>query len=178
MDAGLQPTPRHCTGRARSSHTKGRTGGLTQKGGVSAGEPRVMATQAAPGPDREDGLPVAAPWCPVSPLTVKGCSEYPWFQTPASPRRDVIRTGSGGCEHLNTSSAQTGGARQALAPRALRGAASLRLKAGMTTGAPGHRHLRCLNPAQGTRVPAGRGLDVPTAAGSGNHPLICTKRVF
>ena len=71
---------------------------------------RVTATRAAPGPDREDGLLVATPRCPMSPLTVKGCSEYPWFQTPASPRRDVIRTGSGGCEHLNTSSAQTGGA--------------------------------------------------------------------
>lgn len=73
-------------------------GGLTQKGGASAGEPGVTATQAAPGPDSEDVLPAAALRYPVSPLTVEGCSEYPWFQTPASPGRDGIRTGSGGCE--------------------------------------------------------------------------------
>lgn len=73
-------------------------GGLMQKGGASAGEPGVTATRAAPGPEREDVLPVAALRCPVFPLTVEGCSEYPWFQTPASPGRDGIRTGSGGCE--------------------------------------------------------------------------------
>ena len=73
-------------------------GGLTQKGGASTGEPGVTATRAAPGPDREDVLPVAALQCPMSPLTVEGCSEYPWFQTPASPGRDGIWTGSGACE--------------------------------------------------------------------------------
>lgn len=73
-------------------------GGLTQKGGASAGEPGVTATRAAPGPSKEDMLPVEALRCPVSPLTVEGCSEYPWFQTPASPGQDGIRTGSGGCE--------------------------------------------------------------------------------
>lgn len=110
MDAGLQPTPRHCTGRARSSHSKGRTGGLTQKGGVSAGDGHSGRPRPRQGGRAACGdSPVS-----VSPLTVKGCSEYPWFQTPASPGRDVIRTGSGGCEHLNTSSAQTGGAQTGL----------------------------------------------------------------
>lgn len=64
----------------------------------------------------------------------------------------------------------------------------MRLKAGVSTRAPGHRH-RCLEPSTGPGALAGRGLcgpgrgergglDVPTATSSGNHPSICTKKVF
>ena len=47
------------------------------------------------------------------------------------------------------------------APRALGGAASVRLRAGVSTRAPGHRHLHCLEPAQGPGALAGRGLRGP-----------------
>lgn len=54
------------------------------------------------------------------------------------------------------SSAQAGGAQTVLG-----GAASVRLKAGVSTRAPGHRHPRCLEPSTGPGALAGRGLCSP-----------------
>lgn len=138
----------------------------------------MTATRAAPGPNREDTLPAAAPQCPVSPLTVEGCSEYPWFQAPASPGQDVIRTGSGGCEQLNTSSAQTGGAQTGLG--------SQRPSWSSFCGPEGRRDHRGLGPPPPALLKPNTGDSGPSREGAGRAncsrlwepPMICTKRVF
>lgn len=127
----------------------------TEGGGVSAGELRV-ATRAAPGPNRGRTRCLRRLPSVRVPLTVEGVVSTHGSRHSASPGQDVIRTGSGAVSSSTPQvPRQEEPKEQALAPRDLRGAASVALKA-VTTGASGHRHLHCLNPTQGTQAPAGK----------------------